>query len=73
MIRARSASVMGPMREDGGRIQVRSTMLGTPFGSSVETSASPTASCVIASMVEKAGLGLNVSAATFTAFWSRGV
>ena len=62
-----------PSREDGGRTNVRSTMLGTPPAPSVETRASPTPSCVMASLVSKSGLGRNVSAAVATAFCSRGV
>ena len=61
------------MREDGGRMSVRWTIDGTPLASSVETSASPTPSLVMASAQSKAGLGRNVSAAVFTAFCSRGV
>ena len=62
-----------PVRDEGGRIRVRATTEGTPPSSSTETRASPMPSCVITSSVEKAGLGRNVSAATLTAFWSRGV
>jgi hypothetical protein len=43
--------VIGPSRDAGGRDQVRSTIEGTPLPSSVETSASPTPSWVIASSV----------------------
>ena len=60
-------------RADGGRTSVRSTMVGAPLPSSVETSASPVPSAVMASAALKAGLGRNVSAADFTAFCSRGV
>ena len=60
-------------REAGGRMSVRSTIEGTPLDSSVETSASPTPSWVIASKQSNSGLGRKVSAATFTAFCSRGV
>ena len=41
---ARSASVIGPMRDAGGRIHARSTIVGVPFSSRNETSASPTPS-----------------------------
>ena len=52
---------------------MRSTIEGAPLPSSVETSASPTPSSVIAFSVSKAGFWRNVCAATRTAFWSRGV
>ena len=51
----RSSAVIGPMREEGGRISVRCTMEGTPFLSSVDTSASPTPSWVITSPVSNFG------------------
>ncbi|MCY1550399.1 hypothetical protein D9M68_866510 [compost metagenome] len=73
MIDSRSAGVIGPTCAEGGRISVRPTMDGMPLSSSTETSASPVPSWVMTSAVEKAGLGRNVSAATFTAFCSRGV
>ena len=69
----RSSAVIAPIREEGGRISVFCTIEGTPLSSSVETSASPTASCVIASKQEKSGLGRKVSAAALTALVSRGV
>ena len=59
----RSCGVIGPSREAGGRISVRWTIDGTPLSSSVETSASPTPSWVIALAQSKSGLGRNVSAA----------
>ena len=49
------------------------TIDGTAFSSSVETSASPTPSWVIAVAQSKSGLARKVSAAVFTAFCSRGV
>ena len=49
MICWRSSGVIVPIRERGGITFARSTMLGTPPGSRVETSASPTPSCVITS------------------------
>ncbi len=72
-IALRSSGVIGPTREDGGRIMVRLTTEGTPPSSSTDTKASPMPSWVMTSAVEKAGLARKVSAATFTAFWSRGV
>ena len=69
-LRAGSA---GPTREAGGAISVRCTMPGVPLSSSIETSASPTASSVIACATRKSGLARNVSAAAFTAFWSLAV
>ena len=63
MIFWRSSGVIGPMRLDGGRIMVRSTMVGIPLRSSTETSASPLPSCVMASSVLKAGLARKVEAA----------
>jgi hypothetical protein len=68
-----SSGVIAPMRQRGGAIIVRSTGIGTPFSWSVETSASPTASCEIACATSSFGFGANVSAAVLTAFWSRGV
>ena len=72
-IRRRSAGSIGPTWAIGGAISVRSTIEGAPLPSSVETSASPTPSSVIAFSVSKAGFCRKVSAATRTAFWSRGV
>ena len=69
----RSSGVTGPMREQGGRISVRSTIPGMPLGSRVDTSASPTPSSVITSSTSNSGLARNVCAAARTAFWSRGV
>ena len=48
-------------------------MVGWPFSSSVETSASPVPSSMIAFSVSKAGLARKVVAAAFTAFCSSGV
>ena len=45
--RARSASVIAPIRQRGGATSVRSTGIGTPLSSSIDTSASPTPSCEI--------------------------
>ena len=70
---ARSGSVAGPSREDGGRISVFCTIVGAPLASSVETSASPTPISVIAASVLKAGFGRKDEAADFTAFCSVGV
>ena len=47
----------GPTREAGGAISVRCTMPGVPLSSSIETSASPTASSVIACSTRKSGIG----------------
>ena len=69
----RSCGVIGPSRDAGGRISVRWTIAGMPFSSSVETSASPTLSCVMALAQSKSGFGRKVSAAVRTAFCSRGV
>ena len=67
MTACRSSAVAAPMREHGGRISARSTMLGTPLSRSVETSASPTPSWVIASLTSSFGLARKVSAAARTA------
>ena len=72
MMAWRSPSVTGPIRPDGGRISVRSTIDGAPLASSVETSASPVPRLVMTVAQSKAGLGRNVSAAVLTAFCSRG-
>ena len=61
------------MREAGGRTKARSTTFGRPFSSRKDSNASPTPSSVIAAAASKAGLARSVSAAVFTAFWSRGV
>ena len=50
------------MREAGGTIHARSVTVGLPFASSIETSASPTASSVIARPMSIAGFGRRVSA-----------
>ncbi|CFE02657.1 Uncharacterised protein [Bordetella pertussis] len=69
----RSASVAGPMRLPGGRIQARSVGVGRPLASSSETRASPTPSSVMAASISSPGFGRIVCAAVLTAFWSRGV
>ena len=51
----------------------RSTGSGTPLASRKETSASPTPSSVMAAWALNFLFGRKVSAAVFTAFWSRGV
>ena len=43
IVSARSASVIAPIRDSGGRISTRRTIAGTPFSSSSETTASPLA------------------------------
>ena len=48
-------------------------MVGTPFPSSTDTSASPTPSSWMALSVSSAGLARKVCAAARTAFWSLGV
>ncbi len=40
--------MIGPIRDAGGAIQARSVIVGLPLASSIDTSASPTASSVIA-------------------------
>ena len=70
---ARTSGVMAPIWLSGKRILARCTMPGAPFSSRKETSASPVSRFMIASSVEKEGLARKVSAATLTAFWSRGV
>ncbi len=54
-------------------MKARSTIVGRPFSSSRLTSASPTPSSVITFSAFNLGFGRSVSAAVFTAFWSRGV
>ena len=73
MIDARSAGVIGPRRETGGRIRVFCTTVGAPFSSSTLTRASPTPSPWIASAVSKAGLARNEFEAAFSPFCSVGV
>ncbi len=63
----RWVGVTGPSWLDGGRMKVRSTMVGTPLGSSTETSASPLPNSVIAFSVLNFGLARNVVAAALTA------
>src|SRR5690606_11996943 len=70
---ARSASVIAPILQRGGAISVFSTGIGTPLSCSVDTSASPVPSLPIALATSRSGLETKVSAAVFTAFWSRGV
>ena len=69
----RSCGVSGPTRELGGLISTRCTGEGEPSSCSSDTSASPILSSVIAVATSIAGLGRKVSAAAFTACWSRGV
>ena len=57
MIALRSSGVIGPRREDGGRIMVRPTIEGMPLSSSIETSASPTPSWVIDLLGREVGIG----------------
>jgi hypothetical protein len=65
---ARAASAIGPICDAGGTIHARSVTVGLPLPSSIETSASPTASSVMARSMSICGFGRIVSAATFTAF-----
>ncbi len=65
---ARSSGVSGAIRERGGRTSARSTGRGVPFSSRKETSASPTASSVIAVATSTPGFARKVSAAARTAF-----
>ena len=51
-----------------GAIQARSVIVGLPLASSIDTSASPTASSVIACPMSTFGFGRSVSAAVLTAF-----
>jgi hypothetical protein len=67
-IASRSASGIGPICDAGGAIHARSVIVGLPCSSSSDTSASPTASSVIAVAVSTIGLGRSVSAAIRTAF-----
>ena len=69
----RSVSDSGPRREAGAMTKARSVTSGRPLSSRKDTSASPTPSSVIAVAASNAGLARIVSAAVFTAFWSRGV
>ena len=69
----RCSGVIGPIWLPGGSTKTRSVTLGRPFSSSRLTRASPTASSVIAVAMSSPGLARMVSAAAFTAFWSRGV
>ena len=68
-----SSAVSAPICDNGKSILALCTMPGAPFSSRKLTSASPVSSCVIASSVLNAGFVRKVSAATLTAFWSRGV
>ena len=69
----RCSAEIGPTCAMGGAISVLCTIAGTPLPSSIDTSASPILSCVIAVAVSIFGFWRKVSAAAFTAFWSRGV
>ena len=73
MIALRSSGVIGPIRADGGRTMMRSTIAGVPLPSMNETSASPLPNSMMTWAVLSLGLGRNVWAAAATAFWSRGV
>jgi len=65
---------MGPIWLPGGSTNTRSVTLGRPLASRKLIKASPTASSVMAvAMSPIWGLARMVSAAAFTAFWSRGV
>ena len=68
MTAARSSGVIGPIREAGGMIHARSTTTGVPFSSRHDTSASPTASSVMAFTVSNCAFARNVSAAVLTTF-----
>ena len=72
-IRRRAAASIGPTCPIGGAISVRSHHRGRALALQVETSASPTASSVIAVSVSKAGFCRKVWAAARTPRWSRGV
>jgi pimeloyl-ACP methyl ester carboxylesterase len=71
--RLRCSGVIGPIWLPGGSTYTRSVTLGRPLASSRLTSASPTASSVMAVSMSSPGFGRMVSAVAFTAFWSRGV
>ena len=73
IITLRSAAVIGPTRERGGAIRVRSTTEGEPSSCSSETSASPTFNWVMASTTLILGFARKVSAAARIAFWSLAV
>ena len=73
MMSRRWPSVMAPIWLSGNRTLARSTTLGAPFSSRNDTRASPVSSSRMASSVLNSGLARKVSAATLTAFWSRGV
>jgi hypothetical protein len=64
--------VIGPIRQRGGAIIVCCTGIGTPLSCSVDTSASPVPSWLSTLATSSFGFGTKVSAAVFTAFWSRG-
>ena len=83
-IRSIAAGMLDPHLGSGGFDYVQefaanlpptviSTMLGVPFPSRKDTSASPFPSSVMTCAVSSFGLGRKVSAAARTAFWSRGV
>src|SRR6516165_3240259 len=67
--RWRCSVVMGPIRLCGGYTRARSTMPGVPLSSRKETSASPTASSVMAFCTSSLGFVRKVSAAARSAFW----
>ena len=69
-LRRRDRADLAARRDARRRARSRS---GRPFASSRLTSASPTASSVIAVSMSSPGLARIVLAAAFTAFWSRGV
>ena len=53
---SRSASAIGPICDAGGAIHARSVTVGLPLSSSIDTSASPTASSVIARSMSSFGI-----------------
>ena len=64
---------MAVMALRGGQMVAFCTTDGTPFSSSMDTSATPVPSSPMASSVLKAGLARKLWAATRTAFCSAGV
>ena len=56
---------LAPMRLAGGRIYARSTTVGRPFSSSIETSASPTPSSAMTFSVSSFALARIVAATAF--------
>ena len=65
---ALTLSSIGPMYDCGATILTFSTMSGTPSSSRTDTNASPIPKLDITSAVSNSELGLNVWAATLTAF-----